>query len=116
MGQKFYANPSTRFEYANGAVGYGPGGPFDCLGRYAKVANCPIDGTARRLTCYATGYADTYFSVPACTRVRGRYVSGFFTLDNGSPVFVPMSRFRALFATDAEIDAGIDAEAERSRA
>lgn len=116
MGQRFYANPSTRFQYPNGAIGYGPGGSFDCLGRYAKVTNCPIAGTARRLTCYATGYADTFFSVPACTRVRGRYVSGFFTREDGSPVFVPHVRFRALFATDAEIDAGIDAEAERSRA
>ncbi len=111
MGQKFYANPSTRFEWPNGAVGYGSGGPFDCLGPYAKVVNCLIGGTARRLTCYATGYADTYFSVPACTRVRGRHVGGFFKLEDEGPVFVPQSRFRALFATKSETDAGIDAEA-----
>ena len=90
---RFYANPSTRHEYANGAIGFGPGGPFDCLGTFAKVVNCPIRGTELRLTCYATGYADTFFSVPACTRRRGKYVAGLFTFDNdGSLEFVPMER------------------------
>lgn len=86
--QKFLARDKR--EYPNGATGFAPGGPFDCLGHYAKVKNCPIDGTELRLTCYATGYANTFFSVPACTRRKGKYISGFFThKDESGPVFVP---------------------------
>ena len=77
--QRFWADPKTRFEWPNGAVGYGPGGPFDCLGPYAKVINCPIANTRHKVTAYATGYACTYFSIPACCRFRGKYVSGYFT-------------------------------------
>lgn len=91
MTQKFAAR--ERRDFPNGAIGWGPGGPFDCLGPYAKVQNCPVDGTALRLTCYATGYADTFFSVPACTRYRGRYIGGFFSLDNGAIKFVPTLKF-----------------------
>ena len=50
MSQKFLAN--ERFEFSNGAVGWRPGGPFDCLGPYAKVENCPIEGTDLLLTCF----------------------------------------------------------------
>lgn len=92
MGQKFYASPSDIFIWTNGAVGHRPGGPFDCLGPYAKVRNCPIDDTRLRLTCYATGYADTYFSVPACTRYRGRHIRGFFTVGDDGIKFVPMRK------------------------
>ena len=93
MGQRFIA--CERHEFSNGAVGYAPGGPFDCLGPYAKVANCPVKGTDLRLTCYATGYADTFFSVPACTRRRGKHVSGFFSQDDsGGLVFTPMDHHK----------------------
>lgn len=94
MGQRFIAR--VRFKFSNNAIGYSPGGPFDCLGPYAKVVNCPIRGTELRLTCYATAYADTFFSVPACTRYRGRHVSGYFTsIDGGRSVeFVPMDRHK----------------------
>lgn len=95
MGQKFYASPTDTFTSPNGAIGHRSGGSFDCLGPYAKVRNCPIDGTALRLTCYATGYADTYFSVPACTRHRGQYIGGFFTSDEQGVRFVPYDRFRS---------------------
>ena len=88
-GQKFYADPRDTFEWPNGAVGYRPGGPFDCLGPYAKVKNCPIDGTALRLTCYATSYADTFFSVPATTRRKGKSIRGYFTQRDADIVFVP---------------------------
>lgn len=93
--QKFIAR--ERFEFSNGAIGWRPGGMFDCLGPYAKVENCPIDGTALdgkevRRTAYATGYADTYFSIPACTRYRGRYISGYLTYKDGACVFVPHTR------------------------
>ena len=75
-----------RFYFSNGAIGWRPGGPMDCLGPFAKVQNCPIEGTDRRLTCYATAYADTFFSIPACTKVKGRYVGGYFTTDNDGNV------------------------------
>lgn len=86
--QKFIAR--EKHEFSNGAIGFRPGGPFDCLGPYAKVLNCPIEGTELRRACYATGYADTYFSIPACTRYKGKYISGYLTQDgNGGCSFVP---------------------------
>lgn len=88
--QKFYASPHDTLTWPNGAVGHRPGGPMDCLGPYAKVRNCPVEGVpGLRLTCYATGYADTFFSVPACTRYRGRYIRGYFTNEDGGVVFRP---------------------------
>lgn len=90
MGQRFYAHPQHTFTWPNGAVGHRPSIGFsDCLGPYAKVRNCPIEGTDLRRTCYASGYADTFFSVPANTRIRGRHVSGFFTIEGGNIKFVP---------------------------
>lgn len=78
--QRFHADPAHTFTWPNGAVGYRSGESFDCLGPYAKVVNCPIEGLEGvRLTCYARGYADTYFSVPACTKYNGQYISGYFT-------------------------------------
>lgn len=94
MGQKFYADPNNTFKWPNGAVGHRTGAHFDCLGPYAKVANCPIKGTSLRLTCYATGYADTAFSVPACTRFKHRHIAGYFSLDDGNIVFHPMDRHK----------------------
>ena len=95
MGQKFIAREA--FTFANGAIGWRPGGPFDCLGPWAKVQHCPIVGTALRLTCYATGYADTYFSIPACTRHRGKHVRGYFTTDSdGNAEFRPMDSHKHL--------------------
>lgn len=90
--QKFYADPRLSFEFSNGAIGYRPSA-FDCLGPYAKVENCPVEGIddGRRYTCYATGYADTYFSVPAATRINGKHIRGFFTLEDGAIKFVPMN-------------------------
>lgn len=87
MSQVFIAR--ERFEFSNGAIGWRPSGPFDCLGPFAKVQNCPVEGHARRYTCYATAYADTYFSVPACTRIKGKYIRGFFTLEDGGITFIP---------------------------
>ena len=87
MGQKFYASPNNTFTWPNGAVGHRSGHSFDILGHYAKVRNCPIAGTDLRLTCYATGYADTHFSVPACTRYKGKHIRGFFTTRDDGLVF-----------------------------
>ena len=92
--QRFFASKDT-MTWRNGAVGHRPGGPMDCLGPFAKVHNCPVDGTDRRVTAYATNYADTFFSVPAACNIRGQYVAGFFTMDEEGPTFVPMNRHRA---------------------
>lgn len=88
-GQRFVAR--ERFEFPNGAIGWRPGGPVDCLGPYAKVENCPIHGTDLRRTCYATGYADTYFSIPAVTTIKGRRIKGYFSLDDGAIEFRPLN-------------------------
>jgi len=91
MLQKFIAR--QRFDFDNGAIGWCSGGPTDCLGPYAKVQNCPVEGEQKRYTCYATAYADTYFSIPACTRIRGKYTRGYFTHDeNGGVVFVKIRK------------------------
>lgn len=90
--QKFIAR--EKVEFTNGAIGYAPGGIADCLGPFAKVVNCPIDETDIRLTCYATGYADTYFSIPAATRYRGKYIGGFFTMREGGIIFCTLDRFK----------------------
>ena len=45
----------------------------------AKIQNCRIDGTDLRRTVYVTGEPDTWFSQPAATRVKGRYVAGYVT-------------------------------------
>lgn len=74
------------FTFPNGAVGYRPGGPFDCLGPFAKVLDCPIHGTSIRRACYATGYADTYFSIPAVCKVNGKRVKGYLTTDSDNNV------------------------------
>ena len=103
MGQKFYANPQNKKIYENEAVGYSPGGIMDCIGHFAKVKNCPINIGADnvpglRLTCYATGYADTWFSVPACTRYRGQYIRGFFSMEETGPIFYIMDSEKPKFA------------------
>lgn len=101
--QKFYSSKTDTFTSPNGAVGYRSGGPMDCLGPYAKVQNCPIDGTDLRLTAYATGYADTAFSIPACTRYRGQYVGGYFTSDEKGTKFMPYDRFKSRLTVPVDI-------------
>ena len=100
-GQRFIAR--ERYQFPNGAIGWRPGGPFDILGPYAKVQNCPINGTALRRTCYATGYTDTFFSIPAVCTVRGKRIVGFFAsakdahgLDTPGVAFYPMDSHKHL--------------------
>jgi hypothetical protein len=95
--QKFYANPSTEFVHPNGAIAYGPGGPFDVLGRYSKIKNCPVAGTGLRLTAYARNYADTHFSIPACARYKGKYIGGYFTNTEQGVEFRPMEKYLERF-------------------
>ena len=87
--QKFRA--SEQYKFANGAIGWGPGGCFDCLGPYAKVQNCPIAGTEEKRTAYATNYADTFFSIPAQCRYQGKIIKGFFTVEDDNCVFNPIN-------------------------
>lgn len=99
MSQVFIAR--EKHEFKNGAIGWAPGGPMDCLGPFAKVQNCPIlvngKEVARR-TAYASGYADTAFSVPANTRFMGKYVKGFFTMDGDDGVtFCVFDRHHHIF-------------------
>lgn len=99
MGQVFTAR-QKRFEN-NGAISWAPGGPFDCIGPYAKINNCPVivdKKEVARLTCYATGYADTFFSVPACTRHKGKHVRGYFTTSETGPEFHVMGSHEHLFS------------------
>lgn len=97
MSQVFHASPTDTLTSPNGAIGHRPGGPMDCLGPYAKVSNCPIKGTGKRLTCYATAYADTAFSIPACTRHKGKHVRGYFSFSEDGPVFNICDAHKPLF-------------------
>ncbi len=99
MAQVFIAR--EKFEFSNGATGWRPGGPMDCVGPWAKVQQCPIivDGkeVARR-TAYASGYADTAFSIPANTRYKGKHVRGYFTqTDTGGAEFRVMDSHKHIF-------------------
>lgn len=85
MGMQKFRADECRERSANGArewVANWMGGPT-----LSKVEDCPCeDGKAR--TVYITGQPCTWFSVPAATRVRGQYVSGFVTYDDAGPKFV----------------------------
>lgn len=100
--QKFIAREKRT--NPNGAIQWAPGGPMDCVGPWAKVQNCPVvvgafgDKEVHRLTCYATGYANTAFSVPACTRYKGKYIAGYFTMTEMGPEFRVMDRHAHYFA------------------
>lgn len=115
MAQKFIAR--EKYEFPNGAIGWRPGGPFDCLGPYAKVQNCPVivnGQTVARVTAYATGVADTFFSVPACTRIGGKHIGGYFT---GECEFHVYDRFadRALAAIQRAARPRFNYESMRER-
>lgn len=70
---------STRREHPNGAVSFHTSPPFSSL---ARVENCPCEDNVRRLV-YIIGEPETFFSVPACVRVKGKVVSGFVTSHSG---------------------------------
>lgn len=97
MPQKFYADKKNPQTWNNGAIGYGPSSPYDCLGPFAVVYHCPIPINERltiKRTCYATGYADTFFSIPACTRYKGKYIGGYLTMADDGPEFRVYDRFK----------------------
>lgn len=67
----------------------------------SKIGNCRIFGTAQRLTVYVTGEADTYFSIPACTRSCGKYVRGYLTSDDDGMIFHAMDVHKDRLRTKA---------------
>lgn len=72
--QKFRADELYETS-ANGAqmwVARWMGGPT-----FSKVVNCPTPFGPR--TVYVTGEADTYFTLPAACRYKGKKVEGFLT-------------------------------------
>jgi hypothetical protein len=47
----------------------------------AKINKC-LCADGNRRTVYITGEADSYFSIPAATRVNGKYVAGYLSSDD----------------------------------
>lgn len=80
----------------------------------AKVTGCWCEDGKRRAV-YTTGEPDTWFSVPASTRVRGHYVKGFLTVDEGNPRFVAQDARRFINRDYAIMLANVRNEAETRR-
>lgn len=66
----------------------------------SKINNCRIDGTDARLTVYITGEADSWFSIPASTRKRGKYVRGYITSDDLGYIFRAMDTHKRLLTNE----------------
>jgi hypothetical protein len=78
MLQKFRADIVGKSD-ANGAIDWYTnwmGGPS-----LALIRNCPTPYGAR--TVYVQGEADTFFTIPAACRVKGKDVRGFLTCEDG---------------------------------
>ena len=70
---RYYFDKSQGMKMPNGSIRHLSPGPFSSL---AAVENCPCADGKRRMV-YATGEPDSFFTVPAATRVKGKWVSGF---------------------------------------
>lgn len=82
--QKYYADKKTT--QADGAVVH----HNSHFGLLARVDNCRLENLAgdMRRTVYATGDADTAFSIPAVCKLMGTRVRGYLTSDDaGNVVF-----------------------------
>ncbi len=80
--QKFRADEADA-PCANGAVAWRAcwiGGPS-----LALIRNCPTPFGPR--TVYVQGEPDTFFTVPAACRVKGKNVKGYLTCEDGNWVF-----------------------------
>jgi hypothetical protein len=55
----------------------------------SKITNCNWESleTNARVTVYATGEADTYFSIPAVARYKSKRIRGYITAEDGNYVF-----------------------------
>lgn len=76
-----YREGTGRTVLADGAVlvSVCDNGLMSCI-PFAAVENCIIKGSLRRSgKVYVSNVADTYYTLPAWTKVRGRYVGGFLT-------------------------------------
>ena len=73
---RYYFIKSQGMTLPNGSIRYLSPGPWHSL---AAVGNCPCADGKRRMV-YATSEPDTFFSIPAATRVKGRWVSGYLTM------------------------------------
>ena len=93
-------NPDDTFTWPNGAIGHRSGLPFDLIGPFGKVLNCPIAGTRLRRAVYATAVADTFFSIPAATRVRGQRIKGYLTTSEEGVEFRVLDNHKHLLAAD----------------
>ena len=93
--QKFRADFSEA--QADGAIKWFAdwiGGPS-----LARVNACRIAGTELRRAVYVTGEPNTWFSIPAATRVKGKYIPGFLTGESDcgeNLVFHPMDSHKHL--------------------
>lgn len=77
MGQRYYTgNASVREE--NGARVYIAPGPWSMGVLKVDGALCS-DGVKR--IAHLTAPADSFFSIPACVKVRGKTVSGYLTVN-----------------------------------
>lgn len=78
-----------------------PNGSIACRGHtwhgthLALVRNCPIyrgGEYVQRLTAYVQGEPDTFFSIPAAVKLKGKTVRGHLTIDETGFSFY-MSKF-----------------------
>lgn len=83
MGRQKYRADKADPPCGNGAIAWFSswiGGPT-----LALVRNCPTPFGPR--TVYATGEADTWFSIPAKCSVKGKTITGFLTREDGEWAF-----------------------------
>jgi hypothetical protein len=79
MSQKYRADYAEKPE-ADGSVRWYTcwmGGPT-----LAKIQNCQIHGTDLRRMVYITNDPDTWFSIPAETKVHGMRITGYVTTED----------------------------------
>jgi hypothetical protein len=87
MGLQKYRADRVGETQSNGAVPWFTdwmGGPT-----LALIRNCPIQNRPEvsPRTVYITGIADTYFSIPAACRVRGKVIKGWVGCEDGEYYF-----------------------------
>lgn len=81
MGLQKYRADQSGPKQANGGVPHHTN--WMCGPTLALISHCPIqnaDLTPR--TVYVRGEADTFFSIPAACRYKGRTVTGYITTDD----------------------------------
>ena len=78
---RYYPDPKNTTKYPDGSILFRTPAPFSSV---AKVENC-LCPDGRRRTVWATGEPDTFFSIPAIVKVRGKNVSGYLTTYRDEP-------------------------------